>query len=66
MRDAQRQTARAVADSFATIPISSEDRSYHGSHFAEVRKALFANPYQKVWGAPGEPPLPPAPPGLDE
>jgi hypothetical protein len=46
------------ADFFANIPTSDEDRSYRGSHFAEVRKALFANPYQKVWGAPGEPPLP--------
>jgi hypothetical protein len=46
------------ADSFANIPTSKEDRSYRGSHFAEVRKALFANPYQKLWGAAGEPPLP--------
>ncbi len=47
-----------ATDSFAHIPFSNEDRSYRGSSFAEVRKALFANPYQKVWGAPGEPPLP--------
>jgi hypothetical protein len=46
------------ADSFANIPISDEDRSYRGSHFAEVRKVLFANPYQKVWGDASEPPLP--------
>jgi hypothetical protein len=45
-------------DFFANIPTSNEDRSYRGSHFAEVRKALFANPYQKVWGAPGERSLP--------
>ena len=31
---------------------------YRGSHFAEVRDAIFANPYQKVWGAAGELPLP--------
>jgi hypothetical protein len=47
-----------AADSFFNIPTSNEDRSYRGSHFAEVRKAVFANPYQKVWGAAGEPPLP--------
>jgi hypothetical protein len=34
------------------------DRDYEGSRFAEVRDALFANPYQKVWGGAGEPPLP--------
>src|SRR5215471_2179614 len=38
--------------------ISDEDRRYGGSRFSDVEKALFANPYQKVWGAPGEPPLP--------
>ncbi|HEV2688113.1 MAG TPA: hypothetical protein VGV35_06150, partial [Bryobacteraceae bacterium] len=26
--------------------------------FSEVRDALFANPYQRVWGREGEPPLP--------
>jgi hypothetical protein len=45
-------------DSFANVPISAEDRSYRGSRLAEVRNAAFANPYQRVWGAPGEPPLP--------
>jgi hypothetical protein len=38
--------------------VSDEDRAYRGSRFSEVRQALFANPYQRVWGAPGEPPLP--------
>lgn len=37
---------------------SAEDRGYDGSRFAEMRQALFENPYQKIWGAPGEPPLP--------
>jgi hypothetical protein len=46
------------ADSFFNIATSSDDRSYEGSHYAEVRKAVFANPYQKVWGAAGEPALP--------
>jgi hypothetical protein len=38
--------------------VTEEDRNYSGSRFAEVREALFANPYQKVWGGPGELPLP--------
>ena len=35
-----------------------EDRRYNGSRFADVVDALFANPYQRVWGGEGEPPLP--------
>jgi hypothetical protein len=46
------------ADSFANVPINDTDRAYRGSRFAEVRDAVFANPYQRVWGAPSEPPLP--------
>jgi hypothetical protein len=46
------------ADSYFNIATSDQDRSYRGSHFAEVRNALFANPYQKVWGDAGEPSLP--------
>lgn len=38
--------------------LTDEDRSYRGSRFSEVRDAIFANPYQKVWGGAGEPPLP--------
>ena len=38
--------------------LTDEDRSYLGSRFAEVKEAVFANPYQKIWGAPGEPHLP--------
>jgi hypothetical protein len=34
------------------------DLSYSGSRFADVVAALFANPYQRVWGGAGEPPLP--------
>src|SRR5437667_5713208 len=37
---------------------SDEDRGYSGSRFRDVVDALFANPYQKVWGREGEPPLP--------
>ena len=38
--------------------LTSEDRGYSGSRFRDVREALFSNPYQRVWGGPGEPPLP--------
>jgi hypothetical protein len=37
---------------------TDEDRVYAGSRFQDVVDALFANPYQKVWGREGEPPLP--------
>jgi len=38
--------------------VTEEDRAYVGSRFSEVRAALFANPYQKVWGGASEPPMP--------
>jgi hypothetical protein len=37
---------------------TDEDGAYSGSRFREVVDALFANPYQAVWGREGEPPLP--------
>src|SRR5438105_2271082 len=43
---------------FGAEQVTDEDRAYRGSRFSEVREAIFANPYQKVWGGPGEPPLP--------
>ena len=43
---------------FGTEQVTKEDRAYRGSRFSEVRDAVFANPYQKVWGGAGEPPLP--------
>jgi hypothetical protein len=43
---------------FGTEQVTEEDRAYRGSRFSKVRDAIFANPYQKVWGRPGEPPLP--------
>lgn len=43
---------------FGPEQMTDEDRAYRGSRFSEVRDALFANPYQKVWGGEGEPPLP--------
>ena len=33
---------------------TDDDRRYGGSRFADVRDALWANPYQRLWGAPGE------------
>jgi hypothetical protein len=44
--------------SFGIEAITDEDRAYGGSRFSDVREALFANPYQRIWGAEGEPPLP--------
>jgi hypothetical protein len=43
---------------FGVEGLTDEDRAYRGSQFSEVRSAIFANPYQKVWGGAGEPPLP--------
>lgn len=41
-------------ESFGTEGITEEDRAYHGSRFAEVRDAIFANPYQGLWGSEGQ------------
>ena len=38
--------------------VSDEDREYAGSTYREVRDAVFANPYYRVWGAADEPALP--------
>jgi hypothetical protein len=35
-----------------------QDRVYNGSRYSEVLAAVFDNPYQRVWGGPGEPALP--------
>jgi hypothetical protein len=43
---------------FGTQEVTAEDRAYKGSRFREVRDAIFADPYQQVWGAEGEPPFP--------
>jgi hypothetical protein len=40
---------------FGTEGVTEEDRAYRGSRFSEIRDAVFANPYQKVWSAPAEP-----------
>jgi hypothetical protein len=41
-------------DNFGIEAVTDEDRSYRGSCFAEVRKAIFANPYHAVWGGEGQ------------
>ena len=41
-----------------TLPVADEDRGYAGSRYPEVVAALFANPYQRIWGGAGEPALP--------
>ncbi|HEV7919999.1 MAG TPA: hypothetical protein VGR02_04320 [Thermoanaerobaculia bacterium] len=33
--------------------LTDDDRKFTGSRFAEVRDAVFANPYQKVWSTDG-------------
>jgi hypothetical protein len=43
---------------FGIEQITEEDRAYDGSRYGEVRDAIFANPYQKVWGGADETPLP--------
>lgn len=40
------------------IAITDADRAYKGSRFSEVRDAIFANPYQKIWGEAGARSLP--------
>lgn len=43
---------------FGTEAFTQADRDYQGSRFMEVRDAIFANPYQEVWGREGVAPLP--------
>jgi hypothetical protein len=43
---------------FGIEQITEEDRAYDGSRYGEVRDAVFANAYQKVWGGADETPLP--------
>lgn len=57
----ERKIGKAFAmrpDDFGVEGVTKEDRVYRGSRFSEVRDAIFANPYQEVWGREGEPPLP--------
>jgi len=43
---------------FGAEAFTDADRAYAGSRFRDVVEALLANPYQRVWGGAGEPPLP--------
>jgi hypothetical protein len=43
---------------YDSIEITDEDRRYAGSRYSEVRQAIFANPYQEIWGAKDAPPMP--------
>ncbi len=43
---------------FGAESFTSADRAYAGSRYADVRRAIFANPYRQPWGTPGNPPLP--------
>jgi hypothetical protein len=43
---------------FGTQGLTQEDTNYLGSRYSDVKAAIFANPYQKVWGDRNEPPLP--------
>ena len=45
-------------EDFGAESFTEADRAYAGSRFAEVRQAIFANPYQQIWGGPGGAPLP--------
>lgn len=45
-------------DWFGTEGMTPDDRGYAGARFAEVQQAIFGQPYQRVWGAIGEPALP--------
>jgi len=48
----------APTEIFGEQGVTAEDLEYRGSRFSETKAAIFANPYQKVWGGPGEPALP--------
>ena len=41
-----------------TLSVADEDRVYSGSRYSDVVAAIFANPYQRIWGGAGEPALP--------
>src|ERR1043165_874876 len=45
-------------DAFGREALTQADRDYKGSRFMEVRDAIFANPYQEVWGREGGASLP--------
>ena len=56
--DRGRESLSVGQEDFGIEGVTAEDRAYSGSRYSEVRDAIFANPYQEVWGRDGEPPLP--------
>jgi hypothetical protein len=46
------------SDGYGIEGLTADDHAYTGSRFIAVRNAIFANPYQNVWGGPGEQPFP--------
>ena len=42
---------------FGIQGIAADDRAYSGSRYADIRTAMFANPYQPVWSGPGHMPM---------
>ncbi|MGH8497878.1 MAG: hypothetical protein ACRERV_03595, partial [Methylococcales bacterium] len=52
------QTTPSPDEIFGSQGLTREDLEYRGSRFSEVKAAIFANPYQEVWGGPNQPPLP--------
>jgi hypothetical protein len=57
-QDAAEKRGREAQEDFGIEGVTAEDRAYNGSRYSEVRDAIFANPYQRVWGREGEPLLP--------
>jgi hypothetical protein len=47
-----------MTDDFGVEATNDDDLSYRGSIYSEVRDAIFANPYQRVWGQAGGADLP--------
>jgi hypothetical protein len=52
------RTMETETEHFGVEQTTQEDRVYCGSRYGEVRNAIFANPYQKVWGGTDETSLP--------
>ncbi len=42
-----------LADLHGPQGVTEDDRVYWGSRFSEVKSAILDNPYQEVWGGPG-------------
>ena len=47
----------SINEPFGIEGITVGDRGISVSRFSDVREAMFANPYQTTWGAPGESPF---------